>query len=191
MKRATRLLIGGLTLVFLAGCASGPRGPINLADLEPVEEGYGYLAIGFNSNVGLYELLYQPIEGGRNQVLSRQVRDDKEIRFYQMPEGEYRLSRFVLYRVIDAYHHLTPDEESETWEFEIQPGKVNYLGEIQLHVAPSGRTRVLRMNHGGQFYSYLETQNPDVLEQLEVVYAGHAPDAFFEWANDLNIKGVE
>lgn len=185
------ILIGILLPLFLAACASGPRGPLDLDNLTPLGEDYGYLAIGFDSNVGLYELRFQSMDGGRNEVLSREVRDEKEYRVYRMQTGEYRLTRFVLYRLFGAYTFLEASPDARVWEFEVLPGKINYLGDVNLHFYPSGANRLQRMNNGAQFYLYLQENAPEALDELELVYAGPTPDLFHEWVRNLNKEVAE
>lgn len=79
------------------------------------------------------------------------------------------------------------DMDRAAWEaqfkFEVQPGVVNYVGELQLRKQLAGqwRVRIRHLNHAAAGIRALQSRYGDLLDTHQIVYSGPGEDGFLDY----------
>lgn len=176
--RSSRIFVAGISIVLaLNGLAfSKEYKSGETIDLKP---GNGLLAVdldvaGFASSVKIDRVgsmfggeLLTNVHGGDNMLM------------LEMPAGEYRWSRIEL-SLLSMYLRVRDDPR---FHFKINPGVVNYVGDLQ--IAPSGSGvgyNVNAVNRSARMLVSLDRLYPGVRRKFSLHYEGALPDRFPQFA---------
>ena len=90
----------------------------------------------------------------------------------------------------EAYYIDFESDALQAWDFKVSPGAINYIGDliVERHRA-SLKVRSTVSNRSSFALKYLEEHHPVLLEQLELRWAGHGVDRFFEWGRRPTTAG--
>lgn len=164
-----------LTLVMLSACSTKLKtikddAPVNIKMNE------GYLMVGLDTNANLNKIR---IAGRKSVTFTRQdLRVGSNFILTTVPAGEYHFKRIVFQQ---GYRNL----DEVALKFTIEPGKINYVGNIELRQNPwSWYSTFLMLNQTSMALEFLQESFPKMLATNKVRYGGPGKDNFFNVIGD-------
>ncbi|NKF52081.1 hypothetical protein G3R49_16070 [Shewanella sp. WXL01] len=165
-----------LLLVLLGtGCAQKITAIKDDTDNKTSSEA-GYLLISFDTNTELHKIF---IDGPENFMFTQQhLKSGTNYIIAELPQGKYTFENVRLSR----YYYFELDDES--WEFDIIPGKVNYVGNFNFEFGFFG-SKILLENQSSEALRFIEKEYPKLYQSSELVYSGPGEDSFFQYAHKV------
>lgn len=173
-----RFLLVVLASFILSGCATKVTSLKNDKD-KISTEGTGYLLIGVETNRDLKSIR---ISGPTNILLSSlDLRQGSNFILVDISAGEYVIEKVEL----NNYWRVKMEDE-EYWNINILPGKVNYVGH--LNIASNGFWQVSYhtelVNKSSYALEFMEEKFPKILTKRKMYYGGPGTDTFFNFVEE-------
>lgn len=168
-----------LMLLLLSACAK------NVTSLKTdqdkiLDNDFGYLLIGIETNRNLKEI---QISGPQDISFSAlDLKQGSNFILVDLNAGTYVIEKVLL----DNYWRIEMSDE-EYWDVKIAPGKINYVGHIDI-VTNYGwqvRSKVELINKSSYAMEFMEKRFPNILINRDMHYGGPGEDSFF---SSLNYK---
>jgi hypothetical protein len=178
-----RFLLVVLTSFILSGCAT--KVTSLKSDKDKIStNGTGYLLIGVETNRDLKSIR---ISGPDNILLSSlDLRQGSNFILVDISAGEYVIEKVEL----NNYWHVKIADK-EYWNINILPGKINYVGHI--NIASNGFWQVSYhtelVNKSSYALEFMEDKFPNILTKRKMHYGGPGTDTFFKFTRQ-NLNGV-
>jgi hypothetical protein len=156
-----------LSTALLMAC-SQKMTPIKATDTVQLAENNGYLLLSVDSVINLNQL---NVTGAKSFHLgSEDLPKGKVYILVDLPAGEYKITS------VKFNYWLQLELKDGFWNFNVQPGQISYIGELQL----KGWAPELE-NRSSMALQYLEQNHADLLKSLPVRYSGPGDDHYFEF----------
>jgi hypothetical protein len=165
--------IGGLSLIFVLGCATGrviPSQELALTVSNP-ESTILLFAIDTSDHIKAIH-----ISGPSSTVI-----EPKPYQFIELSPGEYEITKL---EVSDGYFDLT-DMEHEIWNFRVKSGAINYVGHFQVKDLYDNRYSFSLENKSTLVLEYLEINYANFLDSKKLFFGGLDSDNFFDFVDRL------
>ncbi len=178
-RRARRGWQGvGLLLLSIAGWVPDAQAFKEIRAAEPVQlaENEGLLVVDISTTTYVNSLSFSRVDGsGRNEVLGG-LEAGRIRALYVVPAGRYRwhemnLRNWLMY----ARYKLRKDPE---FAFEVQAGRINYAGELQIRPSAINQTDFHISNRMLPVIDWLEQHHAALYQQYPLHFSGHYPDPF-------------
>jgi uncharacterized protein YceK len=177
-----RLRIALCVLATASGCASvrqleigsGPLEAGALPDLAPDE---GILVVHVHTDIPIAKLQISQM------TALTDLPKGEHLRLLALGEGRYRWSGIV----IPAGEGDVPFRagRGEFWEFRVEPGRINYPGELTFRGKTRKKSvdlgRIVFRNRSAQMLRTLRERFPALLERYPPVYTGQKSDEYLEY----------
>lgn len=173
------LLLGGC-----AGLGGGPEGPLEELDPSGLEEGHGYLVVGYHANAPVDQLRFKGPDDLVSKVFTEDIPKGETVEFFSLPAGRYELTRiYTIRRPITLYLDL--ESQRQNWGFEVTPGKITYIGHLLIERGfPYRFPSIRRTNRSAMLLQHLSENDPGKLEAGDYVFSGGAPDKFLPYIEE-------
>lgn len=148
----------------------------------------GYLLIGIETDFDLKSI---HISGPDTLILDH--KDVNTEASYILVDAEAGIYTFEKIR-LDSYWRLKLDDEDISWEFEIKPNQISYVGDFEVNIPHHwliGPSYVELINRSSEALEFLEENFPNILASREIVYTGPGNDGFFDFVKTLDKKESE
>lgn len=174
-----------LLILVLASCATNVKTIKKDID-KTLDSDTGYLLIGVETNRDLKSIsLFGP---KHINLSSNDLRQGSNFILVDLPAGTYVINNISLNNI----WKLEMIEE-DYWEIELLPGKVNYVGHI--NISSTGwwrpRSKIELVNKSSYAVEFMQQNFPTILANKQLYYGGPAKDAFFEFLNKNSKKQLE
>ena len=178
-----------MAIVGAAGCVTvEPVGSDGAIELSPDQ---GILVIHLSSRYGFQEFAFS--SGGKIP----RIEGGEQLELFVVRAGSYRFTRINVSRL----RFLLRREDQ--WEFRIEPGRINYLGMLELrqdvvNVKVRGllvprfvRLSARMVDRSAMAMDSLRERHPGLLERNPLVYSGSGRSVFFEQLRAAELEGHE
>lgn len=179
-----RTLFFSLSLLLIAGCSSTVETVKEDKDVS-LKENQGYMLLGVDLNQSVKSI---EIDGPKDIVLTRDNLKSKANYFLvPMPKGTYTIDTV---RLNDLWRFELTDG---LWDFEVQPGVISYVGDLNLRRSSSWSTDldIELQNRSSQALVFLEDRYPNILNSRQLEYSGPGQDPFFDFVFKSKGQGAE
>jgi hypothetical protein len=170
-------------LSFLLFCLTACAGPVArpVVPGTPVElaHGEGLLIVHVDTQVPIEALALD------RATVSERLPRGRHLWLIPLERGRYRWDRISFGSDSGAAHIHRIDRSDEDFAFDVEPGVINYPGELVLRAdvstrSVSGSVRVRNRNHSAMAVRRLRDLDPDVLRTFPLRHAGASGDTFLE-----------
>lgn len=161
-----------LATITLIGCVTEQKS-IKIDQVRKLEENTGYLFITLATNIN-----YSQFKIMGEKYISLKSPDfykDKNYYLVEVPAGQYEIGQFEIY-----HGKFDFDDGDELWEFSVSPGKISYVGELQVHHIKYRWATFELINNSSQALEYLEIKYPKILANRDLEYHGPGKDFFYD-----------
>jgi len=138
----------------------------------------GYLLIGIETNRDLKGI---NISGSTDILLSyKDLRQGSNFILIDLKAGKYIIEKIQL----NNYWRVEMEDE-DYWDIEVLPGKINYVGHIEIGTSGFWQTysHIELVNKSSYAIEFMEKKFPKILTNREIHYGGPGDDAFFDFIN--------
>jgi hypothetical protein len=163
-----------------AGCAQKIV-TINTDVDKTLDNKTGYLLMSVDTNVSLHSISI----GGekRLRLTAKNLKLGSNYIMVDIPAGTYEIEDVKL----SKYYHISL--EDGLWRFTINPGEINYIGNLNIEVVTNLFTlqgaRAILENQSTEALLFLEHKFPNIYQARKLSYAGPGEDDFFQYARQL------
>ncbi|PPJ42529.1 MULTISPECIES: prolyl oligopeptidase family serine peptidase [unclassified Pseudoxanthomonas] len=179
-----RLLMRGTAalLVLMAVCGGAPAHArlIKPGTVPTLKADEGLLVVGIDSNMPLVRVKVRKdnaVFGGGDM---KDLPEGRSLRLYALPAGRYEWSQ------LRPVRYFTYDLRNEPeFEFVIEPGRINYAGDLQFRARTIRDSRFHIANRSLGVIDWLKKEHPQVYAGYELTYTGHYPDPFPAFYRDV------
>ncbi|MBY6186551.1 hypothetical protein KUV89_07975 [Marinobacter hydrocarbonoclasticus] len=184
-----RIFILVAILLCVQGCTSKPT-PILDDQIPTLGENEGLVLLKINNP---YAAEYIQSNGSSKykigfdelRMFARDMRVSSPTGAYflfSLKAGSYRFERIQRYINNTKYYVTFPKKISESqWSYQVEAGKINYIGDLVLEVGPSNQFRdIYLMNRSAIAFSFVEKRFPNILEAYPMTFGGVGRDGVFE-----------
>jgi hypothetical protein len=154
---------------LLASCVTNVQSLKNDVNV-PLQEGYGYLLLGVTANRTL-EFVQLKGEQWLN-LTAYDLRPGSHYFLLNVKAGRYSIRRMQL----DAFNRIGLNDES--WEFEVYPRQISYVGTLELNTRGFW-TAVELVNRSSEALEFMETSFPNILSAWKIAFGGVGQDDFY------------
>lgn len=168
-------------VLLMTGCATKVTSITEDRDKE-LANNKGYLLIGIQTSQNLKAI---NISGPTFiQFTSKDIKHGTNYLLVDLEAGTYTVDKVKLDRNwrIDL-------EDEEYWNFTVSPGKINYVGHIE--VANLGNWfanyKVELVNRSSESLEFLEKKYPNILANRKIRYGGPGEDSFFTYLEGVKL----
>lgn len=170
-----KLFLPYLLLVYLlSGCATKVSTLEKDVDIS-LDENYGYLLIGIETNSNLEEIL---IDGARSiKLTGKDVRKGTQYILVDMPSGNYSIEKIK----VNKFWHTELTEGY--WDFNVSSGVISYVGHINVETIGWWQpiSIIELANRSSEAVIFMEKQYPKILSSRKIIYDGPGEDPFLEY----------
>ena len=113
----------------------------------------------------------------------------RQVRFLVLRAGTYRWSRIDLPAPgLNSWYSWELDEGDGHWRFQVEPGRINYPGVLNLE--RKGRDRLLHftLNRTGQLIEFLREEAGFLFEDYPMAYTGRVRDDFLAFYSSQFVR---
>jgi len=176
-----------LALIMLVGCATfervDPELPVDLSG------DWGLLIVDVDTEVPLQLLqtasfTIRDVEVGRQVWMARVRVGEYRWRALEVGSGRHSYLRFKL-------------EDDEEFRFNVEPGKINYPGQITVRRYRNGgggdsrRLFIRNRNHAGMSLKTLRKTHTSLLQMHPITYSGSSGDRFLDYYSSQSLRILE
>ncbi len=151
-----------------------------------------FIRIGSRSPIitnSLYKIL---IRGATNGVFSEQFLQEGRFLLIPLAEGHYEFQKVEMNDFPTNSYIKLKTTETQSWEFDVKAGQINYIGDFRFRVQPDGIRVVVEMaNRSSYALEYMEQNFPKLLERYAIRYTGFGKDRFLEINHKPSIQVSE
>jgi hypothetical protein len=156
-----------LWAALLIACSQQVKS-IKATDPVQLATNNGYLLLSVDSVINLEQL---NVSGTKSFHLGADdLTKGKHYILVDLPAGDYQITS------IKFNHWLRLQLQDGLWNFNVRPGQISYIGELQL----KGWALELE-NRSSMALQYLEQNHTELLKQFSVRYSGPGDDHYFEF----------
>jgi hypothetical protein len=171
-------------IFLLTGCAKNVSS-IKTDQDKILNNESGYLLIGIETNRDLKGI---NISGSTNILLSsKDLRRGSNFILIDLTAGRYVIEKIQL----DNYWRVEM-EDDDYWDIEVLPGKVNYVGHI--NIGTSGfwarSSHIELINKSSYAIEFMEEKFPNILAKREIHYGGPGNDTFLNYINNQKVSNL-
>jgi len=166
-----------IMLFIMAGCAKSVSS-IKTDQNKVLTNEAGYLLIGVETHRDLKGI---HISGSRDILLSyNDLRQGSNFILIDLNAGKYVIEKIQL----NNYWRIEMENE-DYWDIEILPGKVNYVGHINIAKSGIWQTsyHIELVNKSSYAIEFMEKNFPKTLANRKMHYGGPGDDTFFSFLN--------
>jgi len=160
------LVLAYLALLTTVGCVSTRH--IGVGESVQLGPNEGILVVHVSSNV---EVASARFGSGVIENLS----EGHHIELYVVSAGKHRWSEI---RVANSGQPRFRPPRDEDLVFRVVPGRINYVGLLDLHLLRSGRLWYRTIDRSAIAIGILEKQHPEILREHPTVYSGRGQSVF-------------
>ena len=162
----------GLLVVMSAQPALALIREVDVGKIPKLGKDEALLAIGVDASHPLDEVRIERDGFSINAGKLKEPPAGRSMQLYAVPVGRYRWDRV---RVFSALYRLDDDEE---FYFDVQPGVINYPGDLVVRPHGWNRATLHIANRGLHMMDWLDTQHPALAASIPFAYSGHYDDPF-------------
>jgi len=162
-------------LVFMTALVGEPAHArlIKPGAMPDLEAGEGLLVVGVDSNMPLVRVKVRKDNATFGGGDMKDLPEGRSLRLYALPAGRYEWSQ------LRPLRHLNFDLRSDPeFEFVIEPGRINYAGDLQFRASTVRESTFHIANRSLGVIDWLKKEHPQVYTAYELTYTGHYPDPF-------------
>lgn len=176
--RLGRWMLAVLCTTLITSCSSTIT-PVKTPSFTPksvttLQPGHGYMLMAITTNQAVS---YLQIDGPMNVLLTPgNLMAGTNYVLISLQQGQYYLSRLRRYQTKYDF------EKDEYWSFDIEPGKINYVGDLNLKINGWIETSMEHnfTNRSSFALEFLETNYSSLINTTSIVYSGFGEDQFLE-----------
>lgn len=180
--RMVRLVPGiALALALCLGCVR-PR-PIAAGDAPTLAPGEGILVVDVESDVPIQRLALSGF------VAAERLEAGHHLALLVVGAGSYRWTAIQVPGAFGSVRFRIRREDE--WAFRVEPGRINYAGQIfvRRHGSGIGPLFARNLNRSAMAWLELGRRHPELVERYAMHYSGPAEDAFFAELEALRAAG--
>lgn len=172
-----KILVAILLVLFLSltlnGCSTTKTNLKSDVDVN-LKANEGYLLIGVNTNQSLDYIL---ITGQQRLLLTDQdLHYGKNYILTTAPAGTYQIEK------ITTHSRRVSDFEQQHWNFDIKPGRISYIGDLEFNLSYFSNLAYVQMNNrSSSAIEFLQNNFPKILQTRELHYSGPGQDRFLQY----------
>ncbi|MFT5164413.1 MAG: hypothetical protein ACI9FJ_003014 [Alteromonadaceae bacterium] len=162
-------------MLLLSGCSTTVTSLKQDKD-KVLLQNQGFVLLGIQTNRSLKQV---EISGPQNIDLgAKDIKDGTNYLLVDLEAGVYTIERVLL----DSYWRTSFDDE-EPWTFEVVPGKISYVGHLEIVQRGNWRRRSSTelVNRSSEALEFLADNYPNILANRTVSYGGPGQDRFFNY----------
>lgn len=165
------------TALLLASVAldAGAMRKIDPGETPKLAADEGLLALAVDTNAFISSVHVRKAGRGPIEGVLNGMGGGRNLQLYALKAGEYEWAELNMYRGDYRYRYTIKDAE---YRFRVEPGKLNYAGDLVLRSAGVSRTYMHVSNRSLPVIDWLEDQYPAIYAEYGLSYVGFYPDPF-------------